>query len=681
MMPPRSASLSTAMADPRPSLFNPNRYRLSSQIQVGIGTLLLLLILVGGVAWAALGTARDGFTGYRGLARETNASSQLQLELAQARIQAVYFLWRNDQTSLDRFHKEWSEMQTALEEAETRTMDEARGAVVADIRDKTRIYSTNFDTCAAQVFEAKRLSKEAIPAAAERITGTLNGLVQVAFDTGATEAGMACVEAIQEVAAIVQGLEHAWDDRSAATMDTVRTELGHLAERLTTIGEQLDTAATTTSLETATAAARDLSQDVTTVLHNLAEVDRITREVLYTAGVAIFESADTIKTDVRALQDEMGPRQQRELATAETEVAVLAVVAIALGLLLGVALTRPVKATVRQFKGIAQAAEDLTHRMPEQGNRDMVELARDFNGFVGRVQTMVQGIARRAHELTDQARQLDETATQMGDTCGTARGQSNDARMSSEEVAQGMTESRRLIGELAESVRIGAAAVEEMTASITDVADSANRTLEVSSRAAVMSADSNTQIQKLEDAAREIGQVIATIEEIAEQTNLLALNATIEAARAGDAGRGFAVVAGEVKDLARQTADATHDIRERVENIQGTSRTAAESVRQITEVIDDVNKQSDHIAETVGEQRGATNEISNTLSRTSESADQVVEQVERSSAAGEQIQRVLESLDQTSEDLSQRSASTVDMGHQVVEVANGLESDIGRFKY
>ena len=65
--------------------------------------------------------------------------------------------------------------------------------------------------------------------------------------------------------------------------------------------------------------------------------------------------------------------------------------------------------------------------------------------------------------------------------------------------------------------------------------------------------------------ADEIGKVIEVIQDIAEQTNLLALNATIEAARAGDAGKGFAVVATEVKELAKQTANATIDIRKRIE--------------------------------------------------------------------------------------------------------------------
>jgi methyl-accepting chemotaxis protein len=77
------------------------------------------------------------------------------------------------------------------------------------------------------------------------------------------------------------------------------------------------------------------------------------------------------------------------------------------------------------------------------------------------------------------------------------------------------------------------------------------------------------KVQILDKASEQIASILKTIETIASQTNLLALNATIEAARAGEAGKGFAVVAGEVKTLAKQTATATDDIRQRITSLQG----------------------------------------------------------------------------------------------------------------
>ncbi|MAN81361.1 MAG: chemotaxis protein [Rhodospirillaceae bacterium] len=89
---------------------------------------------------------------------------------------------------------------------------------------------------------------------------------------------------------------------------------------------------------------------------------------------------------------------------------------------------------------------------------------------------------------------------------------------------------------------------------------------------AVMGEDHNAEIRdeisSLQTEIAQVGKVAEQIDAIAKQTNLLALNATIEAARAGDAGKGFAVVAGEVKNLSAQTARATAEVGEVLENLR-----------------------------------------------------------------------------------------------------------------
>src|SRR3546814_3506271 len=90
---------------------------------------------------------------------------------------------------------------------------------------------------------------------------------------------------------------------------------------------------------------------------------------------------------------------------------------------------------------------------------------------------------------------------------------------------------------------------------------------------------------RLGETSVEIGEVIKVITSIAEQTNLLALNATIEAARAGEAGKGFAVVANEVKELAKQTAEATGDIAGKVTAIQTDAKAARDAIPGNTELI------------------------------------------------------------------------------------------------
>ncbi|GII25357.1 methyl-accepting chemotaxis protein [Planosporangium mesophilum] len=94
-----------------------------------------------------------------------------------------------------------------------------------------------------------------------------------------------------------------------------------------------------------------------------------------------------------------------------------------------------------------------------------------------------------------------------------------------------------------------------------------------------------TEVEALGQASAAIGDVIKIISGIAEQTNLLALNATIEAARAGEIGKGFAVVAGEVKELARETAEATQRVAQQVAGIQASSRSVADGIHATNQTI------------------------------------------------------------------------------------------------
>jgi putative methionine-R-sulfoxide reductase with GAF domain len=97
--------------------------------------------------------------------------------------------------------------------------------------------------------------------------------------------------------------------------------------------------------------------------------------------------------------------------------------------------------------------------------------------------------------------------------------------------------------------------------------------------------DMTQEVEALGQASTAIGDVIKIISSIADQTNLLALNATIEAARAGEVGRGFAVVAGEVKDLARETAEATQRVAEQITGIQTSARTVSSGILTTSETI------------------------------------------------------------------------------------------------
>ena len=174
--------------------------------------------------------------------------------------------------------------------------------------------------------------------------------------------------------------------------------------------------------------------------------------------------------------------------------------------------------------------------------------------------------------------------------------------------------------EVADDTATIASAIEQLSANVRHIAESANHASGDAKNVVSLVASTNQQSEALDMCSREIGSVVQIIESIAEQTNLLALNATIEAARAGDAGKGFAVVAGEVKNLAQQTADATGTITTQIESIQSTAAGLLSDIRQVQQIISTIDSSQEAIAGAVNQQQQATEDISRSIHRVLESS-------------------------------------------------------------
>lgn len=176
-------------------------------------------------------------------------------------------------------------------------------------------------------------------------------------------------------------------------------------------------------------------------------------------------------------------------------------------------------------------------------------------------------------------------------------------------VAEMVTRLASDIGQISASSTTLAAATEEMRASAEEISRNTTQAEQVAATALASAKATGDVISRLEKASAEIGKVTRLINSIAEQTNLLALNATIEAARAGDAGKGFAVVASEVKDLAKETADATNTITTRIQEIQNETANAVRAVSEIVESTESVHERQAAIAGALVEQTSTTGEL------------------------------------------------------------------------
>ena len=180
------------------------------------------------------------------------------------------------------------------------------------------------------------------------------------------------------------------------------------------------------------------------------------------------------------------------------------------------------------------------------------------------------------------------------------------------------------------SVNTVATAIEQMSASLNEVAKNCQKETNIAQNANNQAQMTHKLMDKLGSSSKEIGKVINVINDIADQTNLLALNATIEAASAGEAGKGFSVVANEVKELAKQTAKATSEIQDQVQQMQADVENSIKAIETITKSVEEINEVSQTIVSAVEEQSATINEISKNVSGVSTAAGDVSKNVHES---------------------------------------------------
>ncbi len=348
----------------------------------------------------------------------------------------------------------------------------------------------------------------------------------------------------------------------------------------------------------------------------------------------------------------------KKAADIEKQNLIVTVIAVLAGLIISMLVSLNIIRPIQKCVGIAESISEgnLENTIATNRSDELGKLLRAFAKMQTGLVKYIENRQRAVHEA-EQAEQAQEKRQMLAALSNDLQQSMQSALNAVAEAVSGLNavseelsfaaqqsliqsgSSSEKINQVGAGISSAASAAEQLSSSILDIKNQTSRSSQTAEKASQSAARANEAVLRLGETSTQVDTVLSIITNIASQINLLALNATIESARAGEAGKGFAVVACEVKDLAKQTEEATKQVRLLIANVQTVSQDVVQAIQNISASIGEVQDISSAIVGTMSDQSNATQEISTMVQATSASTNEAVSI----------MQRVTESSKQTKE--------------------------------
>ncbi len=653
---------------------------LAVKIGGGFAIILILVLLVSFVSWSGLRSVADGVVGYRGLARDTNLAGRLQANMLMVRMNVKDFIITGSEKDQKQYHTYLEKMEGFLTTAEEEIKSPERSAKVAYVREEIDIYKKGFDQVVALRTERKELV-EVLGHIGSQVGKNMREVLESASNNNdaelALETGLALQNLLLGRLYVVKYLEsnvlaHATQaDQEFLDLNDASTYLLSIVS----VQEHRDLIKKTIVL------IKEYKSNYGRVKEVIVESNNIIDTTLNKIGPEVASAVEDVKLSVKKEQDTLGPQlQQKSIDTIRT-ILLTAGAALAIGLFLSIMLTRSITGPIREVVEFVQklGKGDFTSTLAVKQQDEIGIMTDALNGMVGQLGSMIKDIGTGVNTLSESSTELASVSVQLSSAAQETSQKSETVSVAAEEMSTNINTVSAAMEESATNTNMVAAATEEMTATVREIAQGADNARGVSQEAVKKSHRTMEKMNELGQGADRIGKVTETITEISEQTNLLALNATIEAARAGEAGKGFAVVANEIKELAKETAAATVDIRTQIEGMQDTTRATVADMNEIAGVIDEINTIINTIATAVEEQEASTNEIVQNVAQTSQGISEVNESVAQSTTVIADIAREIALINSASTEVDSGSDQVQSSAANLSELANDLSAMVKRF--
>jgi len=345
---------------------------------------------------------------------------------------------------------------------------------------------------------------------------------------------------------------------------------------------------------------------------------------------------------------------------------IIALIASLISYLLARSLSSPLFKMGELFSRLGSGDANLAYRLPESSQAELNNLSAGFNQFISKIEVAIGQVATESHDIKRSSDHVFEQAKRNSQAIDSQKEQTIS-------VAAAINQMGATVQEIAQSAANAAKLTDN---SRENTMQSHNQVMQSQATISALASDIDgitEQVSLLSKKTVDIASIIDAIRSISEQTNLLALNAAIESARAGEHGRGFAVVADEVRALANRTSQSTNEIQSMIEELTQIS----------DDVVKDISQSKDKAQQSVGAMQNSVellDVISETSNQINDMATLIATATEQQSNVVADVGRNIEQISEISDNAMSEQMNTEQAIRDLASSAQTLDALVATFE-